>query len=390
MCIHGPSREWIIKALLSILEKVSGAPVNSVNSTKSPSSHLASTQPAWLTMSMDGAFGSKTHVFTINRPLHKKTSTTPQSKLSITNNNNNNEQNNSISINLQACPAIFKQILEILSTLARAASFNFFPRYPPANRQAIPLNQSAAKSAPQFWELVVKLDQFKNKSSKLSQISSTTPGQKSVATTSANTELYEIDSDMDFSVENSPLARLMSMLDYPVLKNNPNLMDKMFTCLAHASAGIPLVDPNLASSSTSTSSTTSTVLENNNNNSELSATSSKKQPIEPINVEQQEPVLGKQIELVVNVLKNKLCSQDGLQQAYTLLNNLSRINPHTRNMILKHLLSGTRELGIAVCNEIELLMDEAFKYNAATAAAITNNETMDVAPALPTTSQSAR
>ncbi len=38
------------------------------------------------------------------------------------------------------------------------------------------------------------------------------------------------------------LSRLMSMLDYPVLKNNAHLMDKMFTCLAHASAGIPLIE----------------------------------------------------------------------------------------------------------------------------------------------------
>ena len=75
------------------------------------------------------------------------------------------------------------------------------------------------------------------------------------------------------------------------------------------------------------------------------------------------PVLSRQIELVVNVLKNKLCTQDGLQQAYTLLNNLSKINSPTRSMIIKHLLSGTRELGLAVCKEIEILMEEAIKYN---------------------------
>ena len=67
-------------------------------------------------MSIDGAFGSKTNVFTINRAIHKKSIS--QSKLTnvnnttpsaTTNNNNNSDQNNngsSISINLQACPAI--------------------------------------------------------------------------------------------------------------------------------------------------------------------------------------------------------------------------------------------------------------------------------------------
>ena len=68
------------------------------------------------------------------------------------------------------------------------------------------------------------------------------------------------------------------------------------------------------------------------------------------------------------MLKNKLCTQEGLQQAYTLLNNLSKINGATRNMIIRHLLKGTRELGLAVCREIEVLNDEAIKYNATNAA----------------------
>ncbi len=62
----------------------------------------------------------------------------------------------------------------------------------------------------------------------------------------------ELDADQDFTVENSPLARLMSMLDYPVLKNNPNLMDKMFTCLSYASAGIPQLESLKAQSATIT------------------------------------------------------------------------------------------------------------------------------------------
>jgi hypothetical protein len=65
--------------------------------------------------------------------------------------------------------------------------------------------------------LVVKLDQSKNKTSKLS---TSAPNQK---------ELSEFESESEVSVENSPLARLMSMLDYPVLKGNATLMDKMFT-----------------------------------------------------------------------------------------------------------------------------------------------------------------
>jgi len=355
-------------------------------------------------MSIDGAFGSKTNVFTINRAIHKKSisqskltnvnTTTPSTTTTTTNNNNNSDQNNngsSISINLQACPAILKQILEILSTLARAANFNFFPRYPfaPKPIQAANASNKTAQSS-LFWDLVVKLDQSKNKSSKLT--SSAQPGfgrnnsnnnasgpstsAASAATSSTanqdNSTNYELDSELDFTIENSPLARLMSMLDYPVLKNNAHLMDKMFTCLAHASAGIPLIESATLSASSSSSASsaatasTATTLSSNQTLTNQPISHKQQQPTTTTRlneIDQNEQVLGKQIELVVNVLKNKLCTQDGLQQAYTLLNNLSRINSATRSMIIKHLLSGTRELGLAVCKEIEILMEEAIKYN---------------------------
>lgn len=100
LCIHGPSRAWIIKALLSILEKVCGKPEqlaiedkSSSSSTRKATTQVASSgkttanlnnsisndgkamvsyQPSWLTMSIDGAFGSKTNVFTIYRANTKK------------------------------------------------------------------------------------------------------------------------------------------------------------------------------------------------------------------------------------------------------------------------------------------------------------------------------
>lgn len=99
LCLHGPSRQWIIKALLSILEKVCGKPESTAMPTtpsekkyvgqgaiaKTPSAQGATSnsqqvalvphQPSWLTMSIDGAFGSKTSVFTINRANSKKSAT---------------------------------------------------------------------------------------------------------------------------------------------------------------------------------------------------------------------------------------------------------------------------------------------------------------------------
>ena len=92
-------------------------------------------QPSWLTMSIDGPFGSKTSVFTINRSPHKRsTSALQQSKLTPVSPGASSTSGDvsgltNIIVNPQACPAIMKQILEIMSTLARAANFNFFPRH---------------------------------------------------------------------------------------------------------------------------------------------------------------------------------------------------------------------------------------------------------------------
>jgi hypothetical protein len=165
------------------------------------------------------------------------------------------------------------------------------------------------------------------------------------------------------------------MLDSPVLRSNAHLMDKMFTCLSYASSGIPQLDASAVASAAlkltarqqqllrhdqaqqqqqqqqqqtsgnvfepmvaalTTSGATSSTTTDAANSSETT----KPEEINEIGLNNETAVLNKQIELVVNVLKNKQCTQEGLQQAYTLLNNLSKINSATRNMIIKHLLKG--------------------------------------------------
>jgi E3 ubiquitin-protein ligase HUWE1 len=223
--------------------------------------------------------------------------------------------------------------------------------------------------------------------------------------TAASAQLSEIaDADIELTVDSSPLARLMLMLDSPVLRHNPPLMDKMLTCLAYASAGIPQLDTSTVNSNSAAAIIRSTnraiaaaaanpaVVDQNGSEPQQTTaiTPAMDTTTEPAEPPLDEPVLSAQIELVVSVLKNKLCTQDGLQQAYTLLNNLSKINAPTRTMIIQHLLKGTKELGMAVCNEIERLLDEAVKYNhhnpavsqqrAASVAAAPDQDTMmDVA-----------
>ena len=132
--------------------------------------------------------------------------------------------------------------------------------------------------------------------------------------------------------------------------------------LIESSAPMPSPAANTISTSSSTGSSNQTLT---NQSSTTSASSSSKQtaaaqPLTSLRLntdfDQTDPVLGKQIELVVNVLKNKLSNQDGLQQAYTLLNNFSRINSSTRSMIIKHLLSGTREKFTRLIKEMNIYL----------------------------------
>lgn len=59
-----------------------------------------------------------------------------------------------------------------------------------------------------------------------------------------------------------------------------------------------------------------------------------------------------QLQLAVEVLTSKSCSEEGLEDATNLLLQLSRANNATRDMVLTLLLEGARQLGVTVCDHI--------------------------------------
>lgn len=63
-------------------------------------------------------------------------------------------------------------------------------------------------------------------------------------------------------------------------------------------------------------------------------------------------ILENQLQLAVEVLTSKSCSEEGLEDATNLLLQLSRANSPTRNTVLKLLLAGARQLGLTVCQHI--------------------------------------
>ena len=75
-------------------------------------------------------------------------------------------------------------------------------------------------------------------------------------------------------------------------------------------------------------------------------------------------VMETQLRLAVNVLTSGICSEDGLEDATTLLLQLSRVDSHTRDVILNLLLDGARDIAYTLCGEIKALLEELRVYNA--------------------------
>ena len=63
-------------------------------------------------------------------------------------------------------------------------------------------------------------------------------------------------------------------------------------------------------------------------------------------------VLEPQLQLAVEVLTSKSCTEEGLEDATHLLLQLSRANGATRDSVLRLLLVGARTLGLTVCEHI--------------------------------------
>ena len=70
-----------------------------------------------------------------------------------------------------------------------------------------------------------------------------------------------------------------------------------------------------------------------------------------------------QLRLVVNVLTSGMCSEEGLEDATTLLLQVSRLNPQTRDSVLHLLLEGARRIGKTLQQNIAVLLSELIEHN---------------------------
>ncbi|KAH6922925.1 hypothetical protein HPB50_020264 [Hyalomma asiaticum] len=503
LCYHPPTRHWVVKSLLSILEKTkenkpleaAGASMDgtvaAAANTSSPGSQqhtargkkmskaqsagLQQQQPSWLSISLDAALGCRTSVFQIVRHCSSRRPC-PQ-----------------VTIHPQASPVVCRHVLDTLISLAKSFPVHFLPEKvrggPPGAPSSGKANAASAgtssrpssRSAPStsgvasplaaepgkdgdFWSVLVRLD---------CNAAGVSVGKRTPKAAQPEEE------GNSGSFESSPLAQLISLLAHPVVKRSSVLTDRLLRLLALVSMAIPdqekenklqvaaataassapaaastsnnaatldidgallgratevpscsrqeqqqqpqqqqqqqqpppsqpqphhtpTVAEALASSvaaasaaAAAASSTASSVVvptapvapvaQSPASSAPAAEKAAPSKPTEVVPMEDDSPhvesvVLEQHLKLAVETLTSKACSEEGLEDATSLLLRLSRGCPSARQVVLRLLLEGAQSLGATVETSIAALLAELRTLNARLASerlALEENERDD-------------
>ena len=252
LCYHGPTRAWVMQALLSILQKTSDCKIVETEDkgknkmkkgvpmqTDSPVSLKSDvrSQASWLSVSLEAALGCRANVFQIQRNSGKKHANSPSS---------------SVSIHVQAAPAVCRHVLDTLISLAKIFPSQFFPSSKVKEVQkcddekdldnakqkqsmgasASPVtsprvankvdSKQDSKCDTDFWDILVRLD----------SASGSRKG-KGFPKMHGDGELNSVD------YSRAPLGHLMSMLSHPVIRKSQLLTDRLIRLLALVSTSLP-------------------------------------------------------------------------------------------------------------------------------------------------------
>merc|ERR1712142_35424 len=337
LCYHAPTRDWVVKCLLSILEKANTGgeggqanvdPATSGASTPTPAKMRKSMsrntdvkdsrttgQTSWLNISMDAALGFRANVFQVQRSQSSSGKKSSSGNLA------------SIAVHPQAAPVVCRHTLEVLISLAKSFPIHFLPGAGSSNAQATsdntPSDKKSSKPA-EFWETISKLDR---------ECWSSKKGKSVVRSHSSVSIKSEDDEAGNSALSFSAFGQLLSMLASPVIKRSSLLTDKLLRLLSLISLGQPDVLKRLDDSSRA---------EENSDGGLLVDKAVKED----------------QIQLAVEVLTSKACSEEGLEDVTAPLLNLSYGGTQTRESILHLLLAGARQLGNVVSNHVSDLLQE--------------------------------
>uniref|UniRef100_A0A8C3HWY2 E3 ubiquitin-protein ligase HUWE1 n=1 Tax=Chrysemys picta bellii TaxID=8478 RepID=A0A8C3HWY2_CHRPI len=378
LCYHGQTRGWVIRSLLSILQRSSesepcletpkgppdergkraakaGAPEGRPLELLHKMEARSSGQLSWLSVSMDAALGCRTNIFQIQRAGGRKHTEKHAAGTAA---------GAAVHIHPQAAPVVCRHVLDTLIQLAKVFPSHFTQQRPKETpcegergaRQSGSPGQASGIST-DFWDLLVKLDNM-NVSRK---------GKNSVKSVpvSAGAE----GESSPYSLEASPLGQLMNMLSHPVIRRSSLLTEKLLRLLSLISIALPEnkapEGPGTAPAPTAPS-------------AGAAAPTPAPAPAPTVKSPAKAGEAGgggtdgkmvasglteSQLQLSVEVLTSHSCSEEGLEDAANVLLQLSRGDSPTRDTVLRLLLSGARQLGYTLCKQIGTLLAELREYN---------------------------
>jgi E3 ubiquitin-protein ligase HUWE1 len=160
-------------------------------------------------MSVDAALGCRARIFNVQK----------------TGKSGVDKSASNVSVNMQASSFVCKHVLDALAALAKNFPASFTPQHVPScpmygSKDEPPIN---ALNEAEFWSILVRLDgTYGGKK-----------GKVSARNTSSNTPVK----NTGFNA--SPIGYLMSLLSHPVIRKNANLMDSLLRLLSVISASLP-------------------------------------------------------------------------------------------------------------------------------------------------------
>lgn len=276
---HATTRQWILQALLSIMDRTSvcgGTPpieignkktgaagetttatgeTNPMMTSSSTGSSVVKSTPSWLSISMEAALGCRANVFQVERGASKKSSSSERHGGAL------------VCIHPQAAPLVCRHALDTLVSLAKVFPYQFVPQKAkdaggcdstattessktqdsgsasggassqqldtaePSSSQSSSSSKNTAAAVSKldmdFWDLLVRLD-------------STSQGRKGKAASKPPSASTPTDKDnLSNSSGSSPLGSLMGMLSHGVIRRSTTLTDRLLHLLSLVSASLP-------------------------------------------------------------------------------------------------------------------------------------------------------
>lgn len=369
---HAPTRAWIISSLLAILHEASpvispvavshtcpmpasltprhvssdghsSSSVSTITVSSTPSQHF--TAQHWLNLNISAALGSHANVFHFQQA--GKVGSNPQ-----------------IHIHPLASTHVCNNVLDLLVFLSRQFPTSFLPvelmpndKITSGNAASTSASGSSSKDdsykiISNFWHILLRLDGAASRKGKGSLKGF--QFQELVANCSAK-ELFS----------RAIIGQLMKLLQHGVVRESVFLTDKLLRVLSVASSPIPKTGlcrraTEMLSTAPSTSGDATTRGSTSQGASGTGAESRTRQSVsnDDVFVTEEEVVDPSLLQIIIAVLTSGLCSEDGLEDATQLLTNLSKCSVNTRENILIMLLDGIRTIGLTLCSQIAVVVED--------------------------------